>query len=61
MSEVVNRRKLLEAVAVLCRTSSPNADEVNEALKAMGAVVSDLAGEQVRIVVMAAKKSSAPL
>jgi hypothetical protein len=58
MSPVVNRRKLLEAVSVLCRTSSPNAGEVNEALKTMGAVVSDIAGEPVRIVVMAAKKSA---
>ena len=55
MSAVVNQRKLLETVSVLCRTSNPSAEEVNDALKAMGSVVTDIAGEPVRIVVMGKK------
>ena len=61
MSAIVNRRKLLESVAILCRTISPTADEVNDTLKALGEVVTDIAGEPVRIVAMTAKKPATPL
>lgn len=50
MSEVVNRRKLMEAVQVLCKASQPTEDMLMCALDAMGAVVSDMTGIPVQLI-----------
>jgi hypothetical protein len=54
MSEkIVNRRKFLEAANALAKTNAPNEQHITEVFRTLSAILTDLAGEQVTVVMYA--------
>lgn len=53
--QIVNRRKLMEAIRGLCHTTQPSALRIGYSLDKLGLVISDMIGEQVELVIVRRK------
>lgn len=49
MSEIINRRKCMDSVRILCTAGSPTQEMVVLAIKSLAQVLTDLSGEEVRL------------